>query len=149
MAITKIQSNAFPATIDLSNIDLTIGAGEIVTANIADTNVTHAKLHTDMDLSGKTVTLPVLSQTVTATAFVGDGSGLTGLPTTLSDLGLDNHDDITVDGSGNVGVGTTNPSEKLHVNGNIAVSGTVDGYDIAGTFGNIISALDTINGEVI
>src|SRR5210317_220361 len=58
MAITKIQKNAFPATIDLSNTDLTIGAGEIVTANIADNNVTHAKLHTDMDLSGKTVTLP-------------------------------------------------------------------------------------------
>ena len=62
MAITKIQSNAFPASIDLSNIDLTIGANEIVTANIADNNVTHAKLHTDMDLTSKTVTLPALTQ---------------------------------------------------------------------------------------
>ena len=62
MAITKIQSNAFPTSIDLSNIDLTIGANEIVTANIADNNVTHAKLHTDMDLTSKTVTLPALTQ---------------------------------------------------------------------------------------
>ena len=76
MAITKIQSNAFPASIDLSNVDLTIGAGEIVTANIANLAVTHAKLHTDMDLSGKTVTLP-----------------------TLSSLNI----------SGNVGIGTSNP----------------------------------------
>ena len=135
MAITKIQSNAFPASIDLSNIDLTLGTNEVLTANIADNNittakiaygavhtdkvadlaVTHAKLHTDMDLTSKTVTLPTLSQTVTATAFVGDGSGLTGLPTTLTDLGLDNHDDITVDGSGNVGIGTDSPSANLEI----------------------------------
>ena len=68
MAITKIQSNAFPTSIDLSNVDLTIGANEIVTANIADLNITHAKLHTAMDLSGKTVTLPALSQAVSITS---------------------------------------------------------------------------------
>ena len=75
MAITKIQSNAFPTSIDLSNVDLTLGAGEVLTANIADSAVhttkvadlavTHAKLHTDMDLTSKTVVLPpLLSQTV-------------------------------------------------------------------------------------
>ena len=40
---------------------------------------------------------------VTATSFSGDGSSLTGIPTpTLSSLGIANHDDITVDGSGNL-----------------------------------------------
>ena len=33
--------------------------------------------------------------------------------------------------SGNLGLGTTSPSQKLDVSGNIAVSGTVDGVDIA------------------
>lgn len=37
MAITKITKNAFPASIDLSSVDLTIGNDEIVTANISDT----------------------------------------------------------------------------------------------------------------
>jgi len=48
---------------------------------------------------------------------------------------------------GNIGAGTTTPGEKLSVVGNIAVSGTVDGYDIsnygqyfidsAGTYGQL------------
>jgi mucin-19 len=67
MAITKIQAGALPA-------------GVVTVDAIADTSITHAKLHTDMDLSAKTVVLPTLSQTITATAFVGDGSSLTGLP---------------------------------------------------------------------
>ena len=46
---------------------------------------------------------------VSAATFSGDGSSLTGIPTpTLTSLGIANHDDITVDGSGNVLVGTTN-----------------------------------------
>ena len=76
MAITKIQSNAFPTSIDLSNIDLTIGANEIVTANIADSNVTHAKLHTDMDLTSKTVALPAIAHTVNiADLTLGESGG--------------------------------------------------------------------------
>ena len=39
---------------------------------------------------------------VTATSFAGDGSSLTNLPTSLSSLGIDNHDTVTVDASGNV-----------------------------------------------
>jgi hypothetical protein len=39
--------------------------------------------------------------------------------------------DLYVNNAGNVGIGTTSPGEKLEVDGNIAVSGTVDGRDIA------------------
>ena len=34
---------------------------------------------------------------------------------TLASLGIDNHDDITVDGSGKVGIGTSSPSQLLDV----------------------------------
>lgn len=34
---------------------------------------------------------------------------------TLSSLGIDNHDDITVDASGNLGIGTASPQEQLHL----------------------------------
>ena len=81
MAITKIQSGAIPAdAIDTTHIG-DVGAdkitGQVVTSQISDgaihtdkvsdLAVTHAKLHTDMDLSGKTVTLPSLNQALTPT----------------------------------------------------------------------------------
>ena len=60
MAITKIQAGALPADV-------------ITTAAIDDASITHAKLHTTMDLSSKTVTLPTLS-TLNTTGNVGIGT---------------------------------------------------------------------------
>lgn len=77
MAITKIQSGAIPAdAIDTTHIG-DVGAdkitGQVVSSQISDLNVTHAKLHTDMDLSSKTVALPTLS-TLNITGNVGIGT---------------------------------------------------------------------------
>ena len=60
MAITKIQAGALPADV-------------ITTAAIDDASITHAKLHTTMDLSSKTVTLPTLS-TLNTTGNIGIGT---------------------------------------------------------------------------
>ena len=40
-------------------------------------------------------------------------------------------EDLSIDTSGNVGIGTATPGDKLAVAGNIAVTGTVDGRDVA------------------
>jgi len=86
MAITKIQSGAIPPeAIDTTHIG-DVGAdkitGQIVTSQITDSAihtdkvsdlaVTHAKLHTDMDLSGKTVTLPTIQHSLN----IDDGSAV-------------------------------------------------------------------------
>ncbi|WP_412471860.1 tail fiber domain-containing protein [Halobacteriovorax sp. RT-1-4] len=78
-----------------------------------------------------------VSGNVKATAFIGDGSSLTGVNSSSSSNIADNTisadtdvngtgvinfqtggtTKMTVDNSGNVGIGTATPSEKLHVNG--------------------------------
>ena len=182
MAITKIQSGAIPAdTIDTTHIG-DVGAdkitGQVVSSQISDLNVTHAKLHTDMDLSSKTVTLPTLStlnttgnvgigitprakldisQTSNRTSKTGTTRGVLHLQDgdtpasneitaitfesnsnnasaiigqTLTNNGSElffgtsngyvsgvTNTAMTIDPSGNVGIGTTSPSEKLHIRG--------------------------------
>ena len=65
---------------------------------------------------------------VSAATFSGDGSSLTGIPTpTLTSLGISNHDDITVDASGNLDVTGTVTADGLTVNGTIE---TINGTDI-------------------
>ena len=66
------------------------------------------------DLSGVSVASPSSGQFLKydGTNWVGDS-----VPTpTLTSLGIDNHDDITVTSSGDVGIGTTTPATTLDVN---------------------------------
>jgi len=44
--------------------------------------------------------------------------------------------------SGNVGIGDTAPAEKLEITGNIALTGTIDGYDISAKGANWDTAYD-------
>jgi hypothetical protein len=90
MAITKIQAGALPADV-------------ITTAAIDDASITHAKLHTTMDLSSKTVTLPTLS-TLNTTGSVGIG---TTSPNGLLELDgkTDNTPSMYISHNGNSSVG--------------------------------------------
>ena len=75
MATTKIQSGAFPADV-------------VTTAAIDDASVTHAKLHTTMDLSSKTVTLPsTITDTITNKLPLAGGT-MTGALTVSSRVGV-------------------------------------------------------------
>ncbi len=53
---------------------------------------------------------------------------------------------MRIDSAGNVGIGTLSPAQVLDIVGNIAVSGTVDGRDLA-TDGAVIDALGTISTQ--
>ena len=76
---------------------------------------------------GKILNGVTISGDISATSFSGDGSNLTNLPTSLTSLGIDNHDTVTVDASGNV----------------TATSFAGDGSNLTG-----ISTLDAISASI-
>ena len=147
MAITKIQSGAIPAdAIDTTHIG-DVGAdkitGQVVSSQISDLSVTHAKLHTDMDLSSKTVKLSsfdINADYNIVERYKADGSTRLGYllfrddgPNYLefNDTGANqdfrfasnNSSIVTIKANGNVGIGTSSPSETLDVSGNIRALG--------------------------
>ncbi len=70
--------------------------------------------------------------TVKATAFIGDGSGLTGLPGGGDADWAISGSDMYSAVSGNVGIGKTSPTAKLDIDGNIRATGTLNqDYDLA------------------
>jgi hypothetical protein len=74
--------------------------------------------------SAPTQVLDVIG-TVKATAFIGDGSGLTNLPGGSSGWSASGTNVYTTTSSNNVGIGTSVPRQKLEVIGTTTVSGNV------------------------
>ena len=131
MAITKIQAGALPA-------------GVVTVDAIADTSITHAKLHTTMDLSGKTVTLPTLSSlnvsgTVTADGLTVDTAATNGAVINASDNATTNYPLLIQNAvaTGRLELGTyginNNIDLKLQRQGSTKLTVKSTGIDVTGT----------------
>ena len=139
------------AAIDASEI----GTGAITTDKIADTTITHAKLHTTMDLSGKTVTLPTINALdVTNNINVGgtvDGVDIQTLNTTagaaLPKTGGTMTGNLVLSAANSqVGIGTDNMQIFNSVGGSsgLVVTGVSSSTAI---LGNTLSNITIANGD--
>jgi hypothetical protein len=74
---------------------------------------------------------------------VQDGSAIQ-FTTTEIIIGTNNSEKVRITSAGNVGIGTTNPSQLLHVAGNARVAGAIyDSLDAPGSSGQILSSTNT------
>ena len=92
------------------NLSDFISDATIDSTEIADLSVTHAKLHTDMNLSSKTLTF--------AANQISGNSVDGGVISNFASTGIDDNasaTSVTILSDGNVGIGTTNPQRKLVV----------------------------------
>jgi len=100
--------------ISVATVDATeMGANSVTTTALADLNVTHAKLHTDMNLSSKTLTLG--NNQISGNAIDG------GVISNFASTGIDDNASstaVTILSDGKVGIGTTNPQQLLHLESN-------------------------------
>jgi len=94
------------------NLSDFISDATIDSTEIADLSVTHAKLHTDVNLSSKTLTF--------AANQISGNSVDGGVISNFASTGIDDNASataVTILSDGKVGIGTSSPSSKLHVNG--------------------------------
>jgi hypothetical protein len=107
-------------------------ADETRNIGIGTTNPT-SKLHVSGDVR--------VSGVITATAFVGDGSALTSISGGSSSQFVTTTAGIHT--LSNVGIGTTNPTSKLHVSGDIIVSGVITATTFVGALTGTASNVTT------
>jgi hypothetical protein len=116
------------ATIDASEI----ASNAVTTDKIADVAVTHAKLHTDMNLSGKTLTFA----TNQISGNVIDG----GVISNFASTGIDDNSSstaVTILSDGKVGIGITSPIRQLHLASSVP-SIRLEDTDVSGAYNDIV-----------
>jgi hypothetical protein len=116
------------------------GSGGYDTANITMGNAAKAdsfSIDTRNDPGDNKTTLSFDSYLTTGTSTITLGDNYVNLGTAGSTR-------LVINSSGNVGIGTTSPSQKLHVSGNARVTGAYyDSNNSAGTSGQVLSSTAT------
>jgi hypothetical protein len=122
------------------NLSDFISDATIDSTEIADLSVTHAKLHTDMNLSSKTLTF--------AANQISGNSVDGGVISNFASTGIDDNASataVTILSDGKVGIGVSSPSEPLHVAGGaVRIGNTNIRHD--GSGGSWDMAFETYSG---
>ena len=131
-AADKIATNADVVT---TNADVVITNADVVSTNadvVSSAASAAAALVSENAAATSATEAAASAASIDTSSFVVKTNNLSDLnsaSTALTNLGIANHDDITVDGSGNVGIGTSSPGARLQV----GTTTNNDGISIANT----------------
>jgi len=120
------------------NLSDFISDATIDSTEIADLSVTHAKLHTDMNLSSKTLTF--------AANQISGNSVDGGVISNFASTGIDDNASataVTILSDGNVGIGNDSPSAPLHIKKSISSTYTGGNTGILNSLFNITNTFST------
>lgn len=133
----------YSGTVNGASANLTVGAGKL-SSYFSGTNTQNGSINIDgfsVDAGGNLGTTGVTAHTGGALSASGTADVNYGLYVSAQDATL-NYGVYSLNGTnyfnGNVGVGLTNPGQKIEVVGNVKASGYID--DVANTSGNILVA---------
>ncbi len=152
IAGSKLANNSINASDKLENSSITenkLGSGVVSSAKIADGTIINGDINASAAIAGSKINPNFGSQALTCGSVDSNG-GIIGSSLQLDSstvnyiyytdslqIAKSGHGtELTIDSSGNVGIGTASPDDTLHVAGNIinttSVSGTGDsGFQIA------------------
>ena len=119
-----------------TKLDISTSGADGITLNADANNATlSSRLFLNNGTAGKAISIMNNGNdlSISTAATPGSGSG---------------SEKVRILENGNVGIGTTSPSQKLDVAGNIALSGTVDGVAIAARDGVLTSTTTTANAAL-
>jgi hypothetical protein len=122
------------------NLSDFISDATVDSTEIADLSVTHAKLHTDMNLSSKTLTF--------AANQISGNSVDGGVISNFASTGIDDNASataVTILSDGKVGIGVTSPDNRLVIASGSDGTGNGDGIAFYGSVSNKQAAIESYN----
>ena len=136
---TVVTSNQLTSYVTTAQVTTAVAPYQLSAGSGASLTTLNASALTDGTLSADRIATASLPMTVLASDPLARAnhtgtqawSTLTATPTNVTGYGIT--DAVTKDSGGNVGIGTSAPTEKLEVSGNIKASGTVTATGVVTT----------------
>lgn len=151
-ALTVEGDGRFSGVVTATRFESTSsGTPSIDSPNNLNINAINVAVSTDLSVGGNLSVSGILTTNaggitvggaVTATAFYGDGSNLTGV-SGGGGTGYFEQTDVGIHTLSNVGVGTTNPTSALTVSGDVSVTGVVTATSFYGD-GSTLSGITVV-----
>ena len=146
-ARTSFESQAQYAATNHVFLNETLGSELMRIRNTGNVGIGTSSPAQKLDVSGTVSADRYLSTSSSASlpSFgVSSGNGIYLAGANIIGFSTNSTERVRIDASGNVGIGTSSPSQKLHIDGSVRITGAIyDSNNAAGTSGQVLSSTGT------